>query len=600
MIKNENTQSIYNNLIEDYTQKFEAIKRKATTISFLRLVVFVGAAFLIYLFASPGLMSYVYLVIFLGIIAFFILIKMHSKALYRQKIQEAFIKINTDELKALSGDFGHFENGKVFMDHSHPFSYDIDIFGEGSLFQFLNRTATSIGKLKLANRLKNPFLHIDEIQKNQAAVKEIEGNLTWRQNFRAIALSDKENEPDKKRILDWVKKPVSFQNLVFKILIVVVPILTIFMLVLFSIGSIDEKQLLLYFLLPLAISGSFSQKVNRKHMEVSRTSTMLGKYGKLLFEIETSGFSSEIISGFKESLKSEGATSSTEIKKLSSILNALDNRLNFVSWVLFNGFMLWDILQMLRLEHWQSKHRAKLETWFDIIAEMEVLNSLANFSYNHPEAEFPLLQSSKFILKAEKLGHPLIPKAGRVDNEVEIKSTGFSIITGANMAGKSTYLRTIGVNLILGMIGAPVCGKDVTLNPIRLYTSIRTDDSLQKNESYFYSELKRLKAIIDELKRGTKLFIILDEILRGTNSKDKHAGSEALLKQLIDLKASGIIATHDVALGILEKLFPEHIMNSCFEVDIDGSELSFDYKLRKGVSKNMNATILMREMGITV
>jgi DNA mismatch repair ATPase MutS len=352
--------------------------------------------------------------------------------------------------------------------------------------------------------------------------------------------------------------------------------------------------------LPLGISGSFSKKVNKKHMEVSRTSAMLSKYGKLLYEIEKAGFSSEIISDFKESLKTDDATSSLEIKKLSSILNALDNRLNFVSWVLFNGFMLWDILQMLRLEHWQTKHHDKLENWFDVIAETEILISLANFSYNNPEAEFPKLQNSGFIFKAEKLGHPLISKTDRVDNEVEIKTTGFSIITGANMAGKSTYLRTVGINLILGMIGAPVCGKGVTLNPVRLYTSIRTDDSLQKNESYFYSELKRLKAIIDELKRGTKLFIILDEILRGTNSKDKHAGSEALLKQLIDLKTAGIIATHDVALGILEKSFPDHIRNSCFEVDIDGSELSFDYKLRDGVSKNMNATILMREMGITV
>ncbi|NOX46905.1 MAG: DNA mismatch repair protein MutS, partial [Chlorobi bacterium] len=221
-------------------------------------------------------------------------------------------------------------------------------------------------------------------------------------------------------------------------------------------------------------------------------------------------------------------------------------------------------------------------------------------SFNNPEAEFPQVKNSDYIFKAEELGHPLIPKVERVDNEVGVKVKGFSIITGANMAGKSTYLRTIGVNLILGMIGAPVCGRGITISPIQLYTSIRTDDSLQKNESYFYSELKRLKAIIDELKKGTKLFIILDEILRGTNSKDKHAGSEALLKQLIDLKASGIIATHDVALGNLEKSFPEHIKNRCFEVDINGSVLSFDYKLRDGVSKNMNATILMREMGITV
>ena len=597
---NSNLQSEYQNLLEDYTQKFEKIKGRSRIISLLRLAVFIGGSFLIYLFASSGLTTYLLLTIFLGISIFLVLIKLHSKALYQQNILKAFIKINKDELRALSGDFSHFENGKSFVNHAHPYSYDIDIFGEGSLFQFLNRTATSLGKIKLAERLRHPFLDKKEVVKHQEAIKKLQQELSWRQNFQAIALSDEDKESDKRRILEWIEKPVSFQNLIFKLLIVVIPLLTLSMIVLFSIDIINEKQLLLYFLLPLGISGSFSKKINRKHSEVSKTSAMLGKYGKLLHEIESANISSDIISGFKHSLKTDGSSSSTEIKKLSSILGALDNRLNFVSWVLFNGFMLWDILQMLRLENWQIKHREKLEGWFDIIAETEVLNSLANFSYNNPEATFPEIRNSDSIFKADSLGHPLIQKEKRVDNKVDIRTPGFSIITGANMAGKSTYLRTIGVNLTLGMIGAPVCGKGIIIRPIQLYTSIRTDDSLQKNESYFYSELKRLKLIIDELKKGTRLFIILDEILRGTNSKDKHAGSEALLKQLIDLNASGIIATHDVALGILEQSFPQHIINRCFEVDINGSELSFDYKLRDGVSKNMNATILMREMGITV
>ena len=167
------------------------------------------------------------------------------------------------------------------------------------------------------------------------------------------------------------------------------------------------------------------------------------------------------------------------------------------------------------------------------------------------------------------------------------------------MAGKSTYLRTVGVSLVLAMAGAPVCAEKYCFKPVQLFTSIRTSDSLTENESYFYAELKRLKKIIDTVRSGEEVFIILDEILRGTNSKDKHSGSEALLKQLVH-KATGIIATHDVALGILEKIFPENIKNRCFEVDITNDKLSFDYKLRQGVSQNMNATILMRQMGITV
>ena len=225
--------SNYQNLLKDYTLRFDKTKRKSRMISFLRLAVFLGGSFLIYLFASSGLTTYLLLTIFLGIIIFLVLIKLHSEALYQQKIQKAFIKINRDELRALSGDFSHFGNGKSFIDHAHPYSYDIDIFGEGSLFQFLNRTATSLGRLKLAERLSHPFLNIKEITKHQDVIKILRQELNWRQKFQAIALSDEDKESDKRRILEWIKKPVSFQNFIFKALIVIIPLLTISMIVLF-------------------------------------------------------------------------------------------------------------------------------------------------------------------------------------------------------------------------------------------------------------------------------------------------------------------------------------------------------------------------------
>lgn len=592
--------SVYQDLLDNYKQKLKKSKRSARTISIIRLAIFMAGAILIYVFSKAGMAGYLIFTIIFGIVAFLILVKYHSRVLYKQKIQRAFIKINEDELKSLSGDFCHYESGKAYISPKHPYSYDIDVFGEGSLFQFLNRTSTYIGKLKLVERLRFPFLTEEKILKYQQAIAEIKGMLQWRQNFQTIGVSHKEKETDKERILQWIKKPTAFQNPLFFILVIIIPLLSLAMIILFSVDLINEKQLLFYFLVPLGISGSFSVKINRTHQEVSKTSAMLSKYGKLLNEIETTHFSSDVLTDFRDALKKDNSPASDEIKRLSVILGALDSRLNVFAWFFLNGILLWDILQMVRLKRWQNRNRDKLESWFEIIAETEVLICLANFAYNNPEATFPKLEKDDCFLKANSLGHPLIIETARVSNPVEISTKGFTIITGANMAGKSTWLRTIGVNLILGMIGAPVCGKNVSITPIQLFTSIRTDDSLQKNESYFYSELKRLKVIIDELKKGTKLFIILDEILRGTNSKDKHAGSEALLKQLIELETSGIIATHDVSLGILEKSFPEQIKNHCFEVDINGNELSFDYKLREGVSKNMNATILMREMGITV
>ena len=595
-----NLQSVYQNLLSGYRQKLKKSIRSARIISIIRLMIFVVGVFLIYLFSNAGLAGYLTFTIIFSIIAFLVLVKFHSRVLYKQKIQKAFIKINEDELSALSGDFGHFENGKAFIDSKHTYSFDIDIFGEGSLYQFLNRTSTIIGKLKLASRLRFPFLDKGKIYDFQEAVAELKDKLSWRQKFQTIGITHKEKDSDKVRILQWIKRPALFQNPIFLLLVVLVPMLTISVIALYLLDFIGEKQLLFYFLVPLGISGSFSLKINRKHLEVSKTSAMLSKYGKLINQIETAGFSSNMLKEFQQSLNEDNSSAANDIKKLSDILGALDSRLNIFAWFFLNAIMLWDILQILRLERWQLKHKNKLEKWFDIIAETEVVISLANFYYNSPETEFPKIEKGGFILKAESLGHPLIQKEVRVANKVEMKSTSITIITGANMAGKSTWLRTVGVNLVLGMMGAPVLGKGVVIKPIQLFTSIRQDDSLQKNESYFYSELKRLKLIIDELKRGTELFIILDEILRGTNSKDKHVGSEALLKQLIELNTTGIIATHDVSLGILEKTFPKYIKNRCFEVDINGNELSFDYKLRDGVSKNMNATILMREMGITV
>ena len=335
-------------------------------------------------------------------------------------------------------------------------------------------------------------------------------------------------------------------------------------------------------------------------MQVSKTSEMLNKYAYLLKKIESLVEASVRLAELKQNLVKGDLSASRSLKSLSSILTALDNRMNFVSWTLFNGLVLWDILQMRRLENWQSLHKDEIGKWFETIAEIDTLICFANFNYNHPDAHFPEIFTTENQIIAENLGHPLIIRDVRVNNPLEIRHRQFLIITGANMAGKSTYLRTVGINLILGMCGAPVCATKFSFKPMEIYTSIRTSDSLQKNESYFYSELKRLKTIIDELKTGKELFIILDEILKGTNSKDKHAGSEALLKQFISYNASGIVATHDVALGILQESFPDHILNRCFEVDIDGDRLTFDYKLKDGVSKNMNATLLMREMGITV
>lgn len=593
-------QSLYADKRDHYSILLQKTSKQIKTIALARLIDFLLTMILVYIFARESNTAGIISTIFISIGIFIFLVKYHSKLLYAKNLLESKVKVNTDELKALDGNFEDFDRGEEFIDPDHPYSFDLDIFGEGSLFQFINRYASRVGKIKLAKTLNHTDLDKFDIANNQDAVKELSAYLDWRQNFHAIGITYNEKKDDYKRMLDWVQEPPVFKNKIFTVLIFLIPVLTLLMIYFLSVGIINFNVFLLYLVIPWGISGSFAMKVNKRHNMVSKTSKMLVKYSILLKAIERQEFTSSKLVALSLKLKGGKNSSSKNIKQLSAILTALDNRLNFVSWALFNGLLLWDILQMKRLENWQDSHKDNMKIWFDVIAEIDALNSFANYRYNNPDTVFPEFQPDSFSLSAGNMGHPLIKSSIRVNNDIIMNDGEFLVITGANMAGKSTFLRTIVVNIILAMSGAPVCADKFIFKPINIFTSIRTNDSLHKNESYFYSELKRLKRIIDELKSGNQLFVVLDEILKGTNSKDKHAGSEALLKQFITLKTSGIVATHDVALGKLEESFPKNIKNKCFEVDINGSQLSFDYKLRDGVSKNMNATILMRAMGITV
>ena len=255
---------------------------------------------------------------------------------------------------------------------------------------------------------------------------------------------------------------------------------------------------------------------------------------------------------------------------------------------------------LIKLEKWRNRNKQLIPVWFEVIGEFDALNSLAGFAFNNPDYTFPEVSDKpEPVIKLDNAGHPLIEYENRVTNSFEIESQGkLTIITGANMAGKSTFLRTVGINHLLALTGAPVCAEKAVFSVMGLFSSMRTTDSLRKNESYFYAELKRLKELKERLINGEKILFILDEILKGTNSEDKHKGSVKFLKKIIDLQSTGLIATHDKALGALENEFPEQIVNKCFEIIIDGKKIHFDYKLRDGITQKMNAELLMEQMGI--
>jgi DNA mismatch repair ATPase MutS len=280
-------------------------------------------------------------------------------------------------------------------------------------------------------------------------------------------------------------------------------------------------------------------------------------------------------------------------------MKEFEYRLNIVVGFVLNSLFLWDIRSIYRLWDWHQTHHEKLADWLDVIAETDALVSLANFSYNHPAYVFPNIHEGDFTFRAQELGHPLLHPDKRINNDLLVD--GWSkvlIVTGANMAGKSTFLRTVGVNLVLARSGAPVCAAEMVFTPVEIYTNMRTTDSLLKDESYFFAELKRIKGVLDRLKNGERIFVILDEMLKGTNSVDKLNGSKELIRKLLELKSVSLIATHDLKLSEMEDEFPQQVFNKCFEIRIENNELVFDYKLSDGVTKTMNATFLMKKMGI--
>ncbi len=538
----------------------------------------------------------------LGAGIFAILIRRHSLYHRRKVVLDQLVRINREEEEAMDWNYYALDDGKEYRKEDHLFAHDLDIFGRGSLFQYINRTSTISGKNRLAGLLSYVEKDKEEIDMRQQAIAELGPMLGWRQDFRVIGLQAGENPEDVESLNSWVGSPPDFRHFVFRALVVIVPLSNLAVFVLSALNVISFWHFMVYLTIPLIISGIKFRKVSMKHSLLNRKYPLLKKYAALFRMIENMEVTSPRLKENKTVLSSGNITASMAIHKLAKISNAFDTRLNLLAGFLMNVFFLWDIRQSLRLERWQKKYRDHLFHWFRVMGEVDASISLAGFHYNNPGFIFPeILQSEELHLTTRGLGHPLIHARKRVCNDYEVPGwSHFTILTGANMAGKSTFLRTVGVNMLLASCGAPVCATEMKYTPVDIVSSIHTIDSLANNESYFYAELKRLQLIINMLKDGKKVFIILDEILKGTNSGDKQSGSRALVRQLVRLRAAGIIATHDLSLGTLVESFPENIVNKCFEVNIEKDRLDYDYLIKNGIARNMNATILMERMGITV
>ncbi|MBQ0734316.1 MutS-related protein [Aquimarina celericrescens] len=574
-----------------HTISLKKAKKQLAVSSTIRLLVFLAIVACVY-FGYPNTQIIIGSIL-IGIVAFIFLVNRHTDLTNTKNKIEKLIEMNQLELDVFNDDVSQLASGKEFIDPSHPFSHDIDLFGERSFFQFVNRTKTLAGKDKLVTILAANT--IEDIERKQEAIKNLSELPVWRQDFGATASLANITIPVS-IIQKWLQNYTPFVPKMMRILPALVSGISIIMLVLLFLDLITFNMFLFWFFIGLGITGTQLKKINTLYSNASKVKDTFEQYYKLVDKIENTVFDAVLLKEKQKGVISKKEKASQTLKQFARILSAFDQRNNIMFGVIANGLMLWDILQSYRIEQWIKKNHDKVNQWFEVIAFFDAYNSLGNFAFNHPDYVYPKIISNDTILKAKELGHPLLRAKKRVNNDITIDHKQFLIITGANMAGKSTFLRTVALQIVMSNIGLPVCAKSCEYRPIKLISSMRTSDSLSDDASYFFSELTQLKTIVDALKED-EYFIILDEILKGTNSKDKAAGSRKFVEKLVAAQATGIIATHDLSLCEIAKDLPQ-VQNRFFDAQIINDELYFDYTFKNGVCQNMNASFLLKKMGI--
>lgn len=536
-------------------------------------------------------------ILFIGLFIFAVLRDLKNKeALDTIHLLKTICK---QELRILKFEFQDLPDGQELCPAHHAYAQDLDLFGKASLYQYINRTCSEQGHQRLANWLTNPAT-IETIMQRQEAVAALCKNPEWMHQLRAYGIHNPVTLVSEEKINEWKKDSSPLQSKSWlRILRFIFPIITVSSLVLFIFNIIPGSLFTFLLIVFFVIASYISKLFHSQYMKLNKIVPELETLEKSIRTISNNSFKAALFKQLKNKLSSSLQNASLSIEKLKKILGRLDYRYNPMVHVPLNSFFLWDLQQIFSLEKWKSKNRNEIPLWFDALAEAEALASLGTAAFNHPDWQFPEFSPDKNIFNSKEMGHPLIPLVKRVDNSFSTQGAKqINLVTGSNMAGKSTFLRSVGVNIVLAMMGAPVCCKKLILSPMKVMSSMRINDNLEENTSTFYAELKKLKDIIEAVRSHENVFILLDEILRGTNSADRHTGSIALLKQLIREDASCIVATHDLELAKLAEEYPGNFHNYHFDVQVQNEELFFDYKIKEGICQSMNASLLMKKIGI--
>ncbi|MEO9849817.1 MAG: hypothetical protein ABJE80_15530 [Reichenbachiella sp.] len=577
------------------------LEKRTNTLSWIRVLIFVLFLVSFFYFANIREVQYMFLTFFVFVPFFGWIVRKHNRAKFALSQHQYLLEINQNEIKRTTGSLSSLDSGVEYMDTHHEYAPDLDLFGSNSLFQLLVRSRLLGSRELIKNWLLKKSSKV-EIEERQIALTELEKDTEWRQNLTAYGYHG--DQQDKKysnvvlSLIQWIDDNLGLMEKPFwAIARYVMP--TSSLTILFGIGFLAWPYQWIY--LPILISLALLFFIFKPLMtltkEFGNLASFLRGYENVISEIEKKAFQSPLLIRFHNQLRSEKNSASSSIKSLRRILMFLLSRAN-IFYSIFNLLFLLDVNWLLMALNWKKKNISHVKDWFDAVHQIDALSDMASYAFANSDFVYPQVSEHKHLLVAEEMGHPLIKSTQRVSNNFTLSDKGkLALVTGSNMSGKSTFLRTIGVNLVLAQMGAPVCAKSFTFTLAQIFTSMRTQDNLEENVSSFYAELQRLKNLLDLLQDGVPVFYMLDEILKGTNSEDRHKGALSLIDQLIKENCRGLISTHDIQLSTLSKNQP-NIQNMSFNSTIVDDEILFDYKLSLAPCGSFNASKLMEKMGI--
>jgi len=590
----EHLSSTYSERITHFEDAIRQQTGRINLLSLARLVVLVSAIWILVLgIRNHGILLYAGSFL-LGVL-FLYLVAVFNRCKGKRELLRKLRQLNEVELACLDHRYQDRPDGTEYMDLSHPWSHDLDLFGKGSLFQYLNRTSTPGGGRILAGILTLEPGNAERIRDRQDILGDLKDRIDFRQYFTATGELLKEKPGDQGDLSRWTDSTAFISRYPWLFYLALGISLCSLTSIIWGIFDPSRFFYLLYLLvINMVVLSPFILRTQRYQEAISRKHALLQGYALLLGQIAGTSFEHPEL----QDLQRKSGEGVRNVTRLSKLLQIFDQRLNMFLGFVLNALFLFDFIMLFLLERWKRQHSQDIMEWIEITGHMDALVSLSGFAFNHPDFSLPVFDDHAADLEVRGLGHPLIPAKRRVNNDLEVTGEKVVVITGANMAGKSTFLRSMGVNLVLGYAGCPVCASGFRCAYMGLQSSMRTADSLKDEESYFLAEIRKLQRIVREMEQGKPMLILLDEVLKGTNTTDKKLGSVGLIRKSLNYPVRCLIATHDLSLGELEKEYPGKVVNYCFESYIKGMELSFDYTIRKGIATNMNASFLMKLMGI--